>query len=194
MPAAGFVPGWACNARTRRRPVLSAELPADAGSRRTARLSANQPFDMIYPLEERGALANCQAPGFNKPQRSGLIRTCPDRSTGSKPLEDVSLIGVSHSILKRVLRGTLKRTLDRKGRVTGFSFSRLAYIEHEHRSHSFFHVTFTRPSYGDQRKAAQAAESVSKCPGIVPEAGTHSHPIIAAPARGARLITSSTTR
>jgi hypothetical protein len=96
---------------------------------------------MNYPVKEverRGTLANCQAPGFNKPQRSGLIRTCPERSTGSKPLEDVSLIGVSRSILKRVLRGILKRRLDRTARVTGFSFSRLAYIEHEHRSHRFF--------------------------------------------------------
>jgi hypothetical protein len=118
-------------------------------------------------------LANWQAPGFNKPQRSGFIRTCPERSTGSKPLEDLILDGVSlaidKSILKRVLKGILKRPRNR--------LSRLAYIEHEHRSHSFFHVTFTRPSYGDQRKAAQAAESVSQCPGIVPEAGTHSHPV-----------------
>jgi hypothetical protein len=111
-------------------------------------------------------LANWQAPGFNKPQRSGFIRTCPERSTGSKPRDDLTLDGVSlakgKSILERVLKGILKR-------ISRSRLSRLAYIEHEHRSHSFFHVTFTRPSYGDQRKAAQAAESVTKCPGIVPE-------------------------
>jgi hypothetical protein len=118
-------------------------------------------------------LANWQAPGFNKPQRSGFIRTCPERSTGSKPLEDLTLddrtqIDVPVAILKSgVLKGILKRTLpNRLGRNR---LSRLAYIEHEHRSQSFFDVTFTRPSYGDQRKAAQAAKSVSKCPGIVPE-------------------------
>ena len=116
-------------------------------------------------------LANWQAPGFNKPQRSGFIRTCPERSTGSKPLEDLTLDGVFVAILKRVLEGILKRPRDRfaRNRLARNRLSRLAYIEHEHRSHSFFHVTFTRPSYGDQRKAAQAAESVSKCPGIVPE-------------------------
>jgi hypothetical protein len=135
-------------------------------------------------------LANWQAPGFNKPQRSGSIRTCPERSTGSKPLEDLTLGGVSleilMSILKRVLKGILKR-------ISRNRSSRLAYIEHEHRSHSFFHVTFTRPSYGDQRKAAQAAESVSQCPGIVPEAGTHSHPVhFRAHLRRAALTTSST--
>ena len=106
----------------------------------------------------RGALANCQAAGFNKPQRSGLIRTCPDRSTGSKPLEDLTLGGVSvailESILKRVLAGILKR------------ISHSSAIESRA---TVFHVIFTRPSYGDQRKAAQAAKSVSKCPGIVPE-------------------------
>ena len=107
-------------------------------------------------------LANWQAPGFNKPQRSGSIRTCPERSTGSKPREDLTLDGVFNAILKRVLKGILKR-------ISRNRLSRLAYIEHKHRSHSFFHVTFTRPSYGDQRKAAQAAESVSKCPGIVPQ-------------------------
>jgi hypothetical protein len=119
---------------------------------------------MNYPVMEvwGAALANWQAPGFNKPQRSGSIRTCPERSTGSKPLEDLILAGVSHLILMRVLKGILKR-------ISRSRLSRLAYIEHEHRSHSFFHVTFTRPSYGDQRKAAQAAESVTKCPGIVPE-------------------------
>jgi hypothetical protein len=140
-------------------------------------------------------LANWQAPGFNKPQRSGFIRTCPERSTGSKPLEDLTLDGVFPPvikwILKRVRQGILKRTS--RNRLARNRLSRLAYIEHEHRSHSFFHVTFTRPSYGDQRKAAQAAESVSQCPGIVPEAGTRSHPVIAAPARGAQLINSSTT-
>jgi hypothetical protein len=146
----------------------------------------NYLFVEVRGLSTCGALANWQAPGFNKPQRSGSIRTCPQRSTGSKPLEDLTLDGVSLVILKRVLKGILKR-------ISRNRLSRLAYIEHEHRSHSFFDVTFTRPSYGDQRKAAQAAKSVSKCPGIVPEAGTHSHPVIAAPARGARLITSSTT-
>lgn len=92
---------------------------------------------MNYLLElTRGELANWQAPGFNKPQRSGLIRTCPDWSTGSKPLEDVTLVGVSHSILIRALRGILKRIIatakDRRIR------RRLAYIEHKHRSHRFF--------------------------------------------------------
>ena len=125
---------------------------------------------MNYPVMEvwGAALANWQAPGFNKPQRSGLIRTCPDWSTGSKPLEDLTLHGVSPPILKRVLKGILKR-ISPVASIERRATSRLAYIEHEHRSHSFFHVTFTRPSYGDQRKAAQAAESVSKCPGIVPE-------------------------
>ena len=160
------------------------------------------------------ALANWQAAGFNKPQRSGFIRTCPDRSTGSKPLEDLTLDGrtcndVPLPILKRVLKGILKRishvsaieirasieiraTVESRATVTS-RLSRLAYIEHEQRSHSFFHVIFTRPSYGDQRKAAQAAESVSKCPGIVPEAGTHSHPVhFRAHLRRAALITSST--
>jgi hypothetical protein len=90
-----------------------------------------------------------------------------------------------------VLKGILKRTS--RNRLARNRLSRLAYIEHEHRSHSFFHVTFTRPSYGDQRKAAQAAESVSKCPGIVPEAGTRSHPVhFRARLRRAVLITSST--
>lgn len=147
---------------------------------------------MNYPLLDvcgGEVLANWQAAGFNKPQRSGFIRTCPERSTGSKPLEDPTLDGrthidVLHPILKRVLKGILKR-------ISRNRLSRLAYIEHEHRSHSFFDVTFTRPSYGDQRKAAQAAKSVSKCPDIVPEAGTYSHLIIAAPARGVQLTTSS---
>ena len=140
-------------------------------------------------LVMRWTLANWQAPGFNKPQRSGLIRTCHDRSTGSKPLEDVTLDGVSHPILKRVLRGILKRPFDWISRVTivHSRLSRLAYIEHEHRSHSFFHVTFTRPSYGDQRKAAQAAESVSKCPGIVPERAHTVTRFISAPTCGAQF-------
>ena len=144
---------------------------------------------MNYPLLDvcvGEVLANWQAAGFNKPQRSGFIRTCPERSTGSKPLEDFTLDGVLHPILKRVLKGILKR-------ISRNRLSRLAYIEHEHRSHSFFDVTFTRPSYGDQRKAAQAAKSVSKCPGIVPEAGTHSHPVhFRVHLRRAALITSST--
>lgn len=95
------------------------------------------------------ALANWQAGGFNKPQRSGSIRTCPDRSTGSKPLEVLILDGVSAAILKRVLKGILKRI----SRVT-ISVSRLAYTEHEYRSHRFFQAIFTRPSYGDPPKAA----------------------------------------
>ena len=135
-------------------------------------------------------LANWQAPGFNKPQRSGFIRTCPERSTGSKPLEDLTLDGrtqieVFVAILKRVLKGILKRTS--RNRLARNRLSRLAYIEHEHRSHSFFHVTFTRPSYGDQRKAAQAAESVSKCPGIVPERAHTVTRFISAPTCGAQL-------
>ena len=166
----------------------------------------NYLFKEVWGRSTCGALANWQAAGFNKPQRSGLIRTCPDRSTGSKPLEDLTLDGqaptdvslaILKSILKRVLAGILKRishisAIESRASIE-LRASRLAYIEHEHRSQRFFRVTFTRPSYGDQRKAAQAAQSVSKCPGIVPEAGTHSHPVIAAPARGAQLITSSTT-
>ena len=135
-------------------------------------------------------LANWQAPGFNKPQRRGSIRTCPERSTGSKPLEDLTLggrtqIDVFIEILTRVLKGILKRTS--RNRLARNRLSRLAYIEHEHRSHSFFHVTFTRPSYGDQRKAAQAAESVSKCPGIVLERAHTVTRFISAPTCGAQL-------
>lgn len=108
-----------------------------------------------------GALANWQAAGFNKPQRSGFIRTCPDRSTGSKPLEDLTLDGVSIAILKWVLKGILKRPLDLTARVTTAKSrpssnrpSRLAYTEHEHRSHRFFrsiHAAFVwRSAQGNQ--------------------------------------------
>ena len=123
-------------------------------------------------------LANWQAGGFNKPQRNGLIRTCPDRSTGSKPLADLTLDGASPLkdkwTLKRVLTGVLKRNSRVIRVITGSRAatvisrpSRLAYIEHEHRSHRFFQAIFTRPSYGDQQP--KAAESLRPGPGIVPD-------------------------
>jgi hypothetical protein len=121
-------------------------------------------------------LANWQAGGFNKPQRSGLIRTCPDWSTGSKPLVDLTLGGVSPLIEKWMLRGVLTGVLKRISRVITASrvatvtirpSSRLAYIEHEHRSHRFFQAIFTRPSYGDHEP--KAAESLRPGPGIVPD-------------------------
>jgi hypothetical protein len=126
-------------------------------------------------------LANWQAGGFNKPQRSGLIRTCPDWSTGSKPLVDLTLGGVSPLIEKWMLRGVLTGVLKRISRVVTASrvatansrpsrirpSSRLAYIEHEHRSHRFFQAIFTRPSYGDHEP--KAAESLRPGPGIVPD-------------------------
>ncbi len=101
-------------------------------------------------------LANWQAGGFNKPQRSGFIRTCPDRSTGSKPL----VVKTPDEVFQgRFHQGTLKRILKRISRVT-ISVSRLAYIEHKHRSHRFFQaIFFTRPSYGDDAKIARSVES-----------------------------------
>ena len=137
----------------------------------------------VWTKTAEGTLANWQAPGFNKPQRSGLIRTCPDRSTGSKPLEDVTLDGVSHPILMRVLRGILKRPFDLTARVTVNdrpNRRRLAYIEHEHRSHRFFASIHTRPSYGDRPKAIRSVG-----PGIVPDRTRSSHPVISADPYGA---------
>lgn len=135
-----------------------------------------------------GTLANCQAPGFNKPQRSGLIRTCPDRSTGSPPLEDPALDGVSHSILKGVLGGILKRPFGLTARVTATdrpSRRTLAYIEHEHRSHRVF-ASITRPSYGDRPKATKSVG-----PGIVPDRTHSSHPVISRAPREARTSPTS---
>ena len=112
-----------------------------------------------------GTLANWQADGFNKPQRSGFIRTCPDRSTGSKPLVAKTPDEVSQG---RFDQGTLKRILKRISRVT-ISVSRLAYIEHKHRSHRFFQANFfTRPSYGDDAKVARSVGNPAG-PGIVPD-------------------------
>jgi len=116
-------------------------------------------------------LANWQAGGFNKPQRSGFIRTCPDRSTGSKPLVDNAPDEVSQG---RFNPGTLKRILKRISRVT-ISVSRLAYIEHEHRSHRLFQaIFFTRPSYGDDAKAAKSTKSVDGAPALCPTGHTQS--------------------
>lgn len=113
--------------------------------------------DLALPAIIGGTtLANWQAGGFNKPQRSGFIRTCPDRSTGSKPLADQTPDEVFQG---RFHQGTLKRILKRISRVT-ISVSRLAYIEHEHRSHRFFQaIFFTHPSYGDDAKIARSVES-----------------------------------
>jgi hypothetical protein len=120
-------------------------------------------------------LANWQAPGFNKPQRSGSIRTCPERSTGSKPLEDLTLGGVSleilMSILKRVLKGILKR-------ISRNRSSRLAYIEHEHRSHRFFrsiHAAFVWSlAQGNQVSSLRhcARPGMLKSPGQFPPTHT----------------------
>jgi hypothetical protein len=137
-------------------------------------------MDYLLELTWR-ALANWQAPGFNKPQRSGLIRTCPDRSTGSKPLDHVILDGVSHLILKRVPRGILKRPIDRTARVALRDRRirrRLAYIEHEHRSHRFFrsiHAAFVWSlAQGNQVSSLRhcARPGMLKSPGQFPPTHT----------------------
>ena len=70
----------------------------------------------------RGTLANCQGCGSNKPQRSGFIRSRPDRITGSKLLvkrpPPACHVGCH---VEQMFMGLSQ-----------------AYIEHEHRSHTVF--------------------------------------------------------
>src|SRR6187551_998498 len=94
--AAASAPESACSVRTRRRPDPSAAFPAGEDWRTKALLNANQPFVMrsargnfaadLGETFDGGPLANCHACGSNKPQRSGSLRSRPDRITGSKLL------------------------------------------------------------------------------------------------------------
>ena len=71
----------------------------------------------------RARLANSISGGSNKPQQRGSIRTRPDdRITGSEPLVNKTPVGVIPRVASCYWTGV----------------SRLAYIEHEHRSHTSF--------------------------------------------------------